>query len=111
MEITSMQNGSICFNRADGEDEQRDFFEATFLIACVHGNERAAAENTIRITLPVQLDGSDHTYRKVEDLAAQALPAFFRDLADAIEQENAEVSSKRAAEQAAKGEQDSSEPA
>jgi hypothetical protein len=99
MKIENLTNGAITFFPKQDGEERSDFFSAAYFIECTHGPEGIEFENSFHVATIVECDGPNVPYREIEDAGAQALPAFFRDLADAIEQDLLRVERERSAKQ------------
>jgi len=102
MEIEPLESGAILpIEEIDDESETRVFLVSYFISCTLLGPEQQEYVNQIEVGVPVRSEDHNASYREIEDAGAQALPAFFRDLADAIEQDLARVDRKRAIRKAA----------
>ncbi|NEX47595.1 hypothetical protein [Pseudotabrizicola algicola] len=94
MDIT-LTIGSIRLEQMEDGNDGPDFFTTIFNISCVHQTHGISFENDLTIGLPVLATGRDQPYGEVEDAGAQALPAFLRQLADAVEADLHRVAEER----------------
>ncbi|MGO7015926.1 hypothetical protein [Rhizobium leguminosarum] len=84
MEIDKLPLGAIRYFPERPNEERKAFFEVSFIIeySLAPGYDTGFE---VAVSVPAQ-DGKE-PYETIEDLGAQALPTFFRDLADAVERD------------------------
>jgi hypothetical protein len=95
MELTNLTNGFIRFEAREDDVGHPEFFMVTFNVACLSNEHQIPMENSFEVAVPVLSDNRAASYSDIEQSAAQALPAFFRELADLIEADLVRVDRQR----------------